>query len=83
MFYGELRAGQPVRGVLEQPDGFLAGEVAQGVVQATDEPEVTLRAFREAEKAARAASNQFKAANNHASAQFYARKARRLAEQMD
>ena len=83
VFYGLLQSGEPTLGVIDYPDGFMAGEVFQGAIRPTDDRNLTIQAFRVAEKAARQAATRFKVAGNKGSALFYARKAEQLAGQMD
>lgn len=83
VFYGQLQSGAPTLGVIDYPDGFMAGEVADGAMKLTDDRNLTIQAFRVAERAARDAAARFSAAGNHVSAQFYIRKAEQLASQMD
>jgi hypothetical protein len=83
VFYGRLTAGHPTLGVLDHPNGFMAGEVASGAIQPTDDRQLTINAFRVAEQAARQAAARFNAAGNKSSAQFYAHKAEQLGDQLD
>jgi len=83
IFYGEMHGGSPSLGVVEQPDGYLAGQFKEGRVVPTDDPNVTLKAFTTAENAARLVARRFQTKGNVASARFYAAQAKRLGAQMD
>lgn len=82
-FFGRLRDGQPVLGVIDQPEGFIAGTFRDGRAVPSDERQATISAFTEAEQAARSVSDRFRKAGNAASTAFYRNKARELREQMD
>jgi hypothetical protein len=82
IFFGTLERGDAKLGVIETPDGFMAGEFAQGTLQESEDPNVTLRAFKVAVEAANLVSERLKAAGNAASATFYAKKAQNLQQQM-
>jgi hypothetical protein len=82
-FFGRLRSGQPVLGVIDQPEGFIAGTFRDGRAVPSDERQATISAFNEAEQAARSVSDRFRKAGNAASTAFYRNKARELREQMD
>ncbi|MCW7540753.1 hypothetical protein OOT46_23315 [Aquabacterium sp. A7-Y] len=83
VFYGRLAEGAPQIGVIEKPEGLVAGEFKQGAAVPTDDPGVTVKAFREAEAAALQAASRFKASGNEASGRFYREKAEMLRSQMD
>lgn len=83
IFFGEIIHGEPSIGVIDVPDGFIAGELREGRVIDTGDRNTIIRAFRVASEAAMLASERFAAAGNRASARFYASKAEVLAEQMD
>lgn len=83
VFYGRLVAGQPVLGVIEYSDGFVAGEVVAGVIQPTENRQIIIRAFAVAAQAAHRVSEILEIEGNAASARYYANKAEQLANQMD
>lgn len=83
IFYGEMQGGNPRLGVVEQPDGYLAGQFQEGKALPTEDPNVTLQAFNAAERAAQQVAARFNAKGNAASARFYAERAKRLGAQMD
>ena len=83
VFYGRLIAGHPDLGVLETPDGYMAGKFVNGSVAADTDRNTILAAFREATAAATAASASFGNQGNTASAQHYREAAKRLSSQMD
>lgn len=82
-FFGRLRGGQPVLGVIDQPEGFIAGTFRDGRAVPSEERQATISAFTEAEQAAKSVSDRFRKAGNAASTEFYRNKARELREQMD
>ena len=82
-FYGEMRAGVPVIGTIDD-DGYVVGKFADGdLVQDSLEPQVAIDSFRVAAKAARAVSARFRAQNNAGSAQLYAKVAEQLEMQVE
>ena len=83
IFFGTLERGDAKLGVIETPDGFMAGEFRQGKLQDSEDPNVTIRAFKVATEAATLVSERLKAAGNAASSTFYAKKAQTLQQQMD
>ncbi|MBK0027149.1 hypothetical protein IAE57_13330 [Stenotrophomonas sp. S48] len=89
VFYGELKDGVPVIGVIDtargKQGGLIAGRWKDGDLT-TGEDSVwqdNANAFTAARKAAQAASAVFKAQNNEASARYYAQQAKMLDEQVD
>ena len=83
IFFGTLERGDAKIGVIDTPDGFMAGEFAKGKLQDSEDPNVTIRAFKVATEAATLVSERLKAAGNAASSAFYAKKAQSLQQQMD
>jgi len=83
LFFGRLEYGDPKLGVIDTPDGYLAGEISGGKVLESADRNVLIRAFREASGAAGLVSKRFKAAGNLGSSAFYAKKARSLGRQLD
>jgi hypothetical protein len=83
IFFGMLERGEPKLGVIDTPDGFMAGEFAKGKLQDSEDPNVTVRAFKIATEAATFVSERLRAAGNAASAMFYAKKAQSLQQQLD
>jgi hypothetical protein len=83
IFFGTLERGEPKLGVIDTPDGFMAGEFVKGKLQDSGDPNVTSRAFKIATEAATFVSERLKAAGNAASATFYAKKAQSLQQQLD
>lgn len=83
VFYGRMKAGQLALGVVEQDDGYVAGEFADGKRKPSDERADYIRAFDEAASAAKEAAARFRKAGNEASARHYEERAARLAAQMD
>jgi hypothetical protein len=82
-FYGRMREGKMALGVIDAPEGFLAGRFDDSTLVTSDDRNTFIAAFREASAAAKAASEIFKSQGNSASAKFYQEKAAQLAAQMD
>ena len=82
-FFGRLEHGEPKLGVIDQPEGFVAGQFAKGEPVPSDDRQRMVDAFAEGEKAANEAAGCFSKAGKQASAKFYAEKAKALREQLD
>lgn len=82
-FYGSVKHGEIEIGVIDQADGYVAGKFAKGQVLPSEDRQVYINAFNQAEQAANLASSRYKQTGNTASSLFYENKARELAEQMD
>jgi len=82
-FFGRIRNGNIEIGVIDQADGFIAGNFDRGQFVASYDRQIYIDAFKHAEQAAQQAASRFKAAGNEASARFYENKAKELASQMD
>ena len=82
-FFGRLEHGELALGVIDQPQGFVAAAFAKGEPVKSEDPQRTVSAFAEAEKAANEAASRFSKAGKQASAKFYAGKAKELREQLD
>ena len=82
-FFGRLEHGELKVGVIDQPEGFMAGEFAKGAPVTAKDAQQTVSAFAEAEKAANEAAARFRKAGNLEAARFYAAKAKALREQLD
>jgi hypothetical protein len=83
-FYGDLKDGQLILGVVEVPEaGFIAGRFQGGQAVDDGERNTILLAFEAASAAARELARGFRQAGNRASARFYEAKAAQLARQMD
>jgi len=83
IYYGRVEKGKAVLGVVETPDGMIAGRWSRGEVQETSDRNELLSAFAAAEKAADTVREGFARQGNSASAQFYKRKAQILRQQLD
>lgn len=83
LFFGEMNRGNPVLGVIDTPEGFIAGRFTAGRIDADADRSTLIEAFKIAASAARAASNRYKAAGNEASARFYATRAHEMDRQLD
>jgi len=82
-FFGSLQAGQLVLGVIEQPDGFVAGRFEAGKLVADGERNTLIMAFGEASAAALQLAERYRMAGNAASAHYYKVKATQLSAQLD
>ena len=82
-FFGRIEHGELKLGVIDQPEGFIAGAFAKGAPVPSEDAQRTVDAFTEAEKAANEAASRFSKAGKDASAKFYAAKAKALREQLD
>jgi hypothetical protein len=82
-FFGRLEHGAPKLGVIDQPDGFVAGEFAKGELLPSTDRQRAVDAFAEGEKAAKEAASRFSNAGRAASAKLYTAKARELRDQLD
>ena len=82
-YYGRLEDGQLLLGVVERPDGFVAGRFEAGRVVNDGDRNTLIRAFDEASQAARERAERFRLAGNTASAAYYDSKSRQLAQQID
>jgi hypothetical protein len=82
-YFGRIKDGQPELGVVDQPDGYVAGRFVNGSLAPSDDRQVVISAFAEAEKAANQAASRFSKAGNKVSAKLYRSKAKALREQMD
>lgn len=82
IFFGTMEDGQPKLGVIDEFGSFVYGDFVNG--KATDNGEYAdmLRAFEEAIAAAREVSAAFHEAGNEASADFYAKRAANLEQQL-
>lgn len=83
LFYGRLKDGQPVLGVVETDGGFQAGRFENGQVVQDGERNTLIRAFETASAAATEVAQRYQAGGNPASARYYRQKATQLAQQMD
>jgi hypothetical protein len=83
IFFGSMHGGELAIGVVDTPDGFVAGKFKGGKVIDTDDRSQIIRSFQEATAAAKSVSDHFKSLGKAASAKFYAEKAKALNEQMD
>lgn len=82
-FYGEVKKGEAVFGVVDSAGGFVAGKFTHGAVVDTSDRNVLIHAFDIGSKAARSASDAFRKSGNAGSAEHYRAVAERLANQMD
>src|SRR5262245_5416622 len=82
-FFGRLEQGELKLGVIDQPEGFVAGAFEKGAPVPSEDRQRAIDAFAEGEKAANEAAGRFNKAGNAASAKFYAAKAKELRDQLD
>lgn len=82
-FFGTFEAGQPRLGVIERPDGYVAGRFSNGKLVPDTDRNVLIRSFREGSTAAASLSKSLGQSGNKASASYYLEKSRQLAAQMD
>jgi hypothetical protein len=82
-FFGRLEHGALKLGVIDQPDGFVAGAFANGELVPSADRQRAVDAFAEGEKAANEVASRFRKAGNTASAKLYTAKARELRDQLD
>jgi len=83
-FYGEMRAGVPVIGVIDD-EGYRVGRFKAGDIggDAELDPQVRLDAFRAAAKAAREVSGRYAGQGNTASSRHYETIAKQLDMQIE
>lgn len=82
-FFGKINKGKVEFGVIDQPDGYIAGKFNDGIFVPSDDRQTYIDAFNVAKKAAIKAAGDFRKVGNKASAQFYENKAKELNDQMD
>jgi hypothetical protein len=82
-YFGRVAAGQPQLGVIERPDGFVAGRFEAGRVLQDGDRNILIEAFDEASAAARQLAGVYRQAGNGASSRYYENKAEQLARQLD
>jgi hypothetical protein len=83
LFLGRMRGGEFDIGVIDLPEGYIAGRFVEGKAVQDGDRNVIINAFREASSAAKLVGELFRQAGNSAAADFYLEKSRKLAEQMD
>jgi hypothetical protein len=82
-YYGKLKEGVLVIGVVESNEGYVAGRFSDGKPVKDDDRRTYILAFREAAGAANWASEFYRQRGNTASARYYLAKAKSLNQQMD
>ncbi|MEQ1620191.1 MAG: hypothetical protein ABL919_02215 [Methylococcales bacterium] len=83
LFLGNIEHGELDIGVIDGPEGYIAGQFSHGKLVLEVERNVIIKAFRSASNAAKSYSQRLKQAGNQKSAAFYLKKARKLEQQMD
>ena len=83
-FYGQMRAGVPVIGVIDD-EGYRVGAFSNGDIggDTQQEPQVGLDAFRLAAEAAREVAGRYARDGNAASARHYEAVAKQLEDQVE
>jgi hypothetical protein len=82
-FYGRMREGRMVTGVIDGANGYLAGRFDDSALVKSDDRDTFIAAFRDASAAANAAGEVFQSQGNAASAKYYRDKAKQLEAQMN
>jgi hypothetical protein len=83
-FYGELRDGVPVLGVIDAGNGFIVGPFIDGDLSPNDaEGQGVIDAFDAGVRGAKAVSAHYAAANNPASSRHYTAVAAMLESQIE
>jgi hypothetical protein len=82
-FFGRLVEGQIQQGVIDQAEGYVAGQFKRGVLVPSEDRQVFIDSFRLAEQAASLVASRFRKVGNKASAQYYETKQKQLEQQMD
>ena len=83
IYYGRLLAGQAALGVIEQPDGYVAGRFEAGRAVRDGDRNTLIDAFAEAKAAAEQVSQGYRQIGNLPSSRFYFEKALQLGRQLD
>ena len=83
LYFGSLVAGRLRLGVIEQVDGYVAGQFAAAKVVAGADRNMLIKAFDEASAAASSVAENYRREGNVASARYYQERAKQLAEQLD
>jgi hypothetical protein len=83
VFFGRLDRGVLIIGVIDTPDGYIAGRYSAGSLVKDGDRNIYINAFRDASEAAHKASEYYRQKGNDASARYYAEKATKLENQMD
>ena len=83
IFFGVMNNGDLDIGVIEIPEGYIAGQFLHGNIQRNTDRNMIIKAFQEASLAAAIAAGRFRASGKDDSAEFYARKSRELSQQME
>ncbi len=83
IFYGRLKDGQPVLGVIHLDEGaYIAGKFKAGKFDDSDDGRaVVISALREAEKAANAVAARFEKEGNRESAKYYRARAKQWSQE--
>ena len=83
LFLGRMRNGEFDIGVIDLPEGYIAGRFVEGKAVQDGDRNVIIKAFLEASSVAKLVAERFQQAGNCAAANFYLEKSRKLTEQMD
>ena len=83
IYFGSLSAGHLTLGVIEQDDGYKAGQFSAAKLLPGAERNTLIKAFDEASAAAKGVAENYLREGNAASAKYYQDRAKQLAEQID
>jgi hypothetical protein len=83
LFFGLVKNGELMSGVIDQQDGYIAGSFERGRRVQSEDRQTVISAFDKAAAAAEEAAKRFEKAGNKASSRFYQAKAKSLQEQLD
>lgn len=83
IYFGSLIAGHLTLGVIQQDDGYKAGQFSAAKLLTGAERNTLIKAFDEGSAAAKAVAANYLREGNAASAKYYQDRAKELAEQMD
>ena len=83
IFFGAIENGELSLGVIEEPNGYIAGKFNEGKLISDSDRDTIVAAFRKASAAARTFSEKLKVNGNKQSSEFYLKKADELDQQMD
>jgi hypothetical protein len=83
IFFGDITNGELSLGVIENAEGYIAGQFSKGKVVADSDRNVLIKAFSKGSAAARAYGQRLKKAGNLESSKLYMKKAQELEQQID
>lgn len=83
LFLGRMKQGKLNLGVIEEENGYIAGEFVDGVAVPNPERNIAIKAFESASAAARELGQRLKKRKKDSSAAYYLHKAQNLEQVMD